>query len=277
MSASEIHLFRMSAAGAFRWRSCSLLCFLVALLASANTLRADEPDPAVEATHKALRDSANFPWYDPETDDLRDLHAKARADEDTDTRKHGWEWEVKPLNTPNISWQFPTLWQIVQYTAMTLLVALILGLVFLLLRYFLKQEEEIGSPGAALSLEDQQGEIDRVEQLPFVVRRPGGDLLSEARALYEQGRYGEAIVYLYSYQLLQLDRHHLIHLAKGKTNRQYLREVRQEPRLRSILHGTMIAFEDYFFGHHDLDRERFEECWQRLDEFHGALEQGVLA
>lgn len=253
------------------------LCCCFALLAQANLLRADEPDATVEAA-RALRDSGDFPWYDPQTDELRDLHAKARQDEDTDTRKHGWEWEVKPLNTSaNVKWQFPTLWQIVQYTAMGLLVALILGLVFLLLRYFLKQEEEIGSPGAALALEDRQGEVDRVEQLPFVVRRPGGDLLSEARAMYEQGRYGEAMIYLYSYQLVQLDRHHLIHLAKGKTNRQYLREVRQEPKLRTILHGSMIAFEDFFFGRHDLDRERFEQCWQRLDEFHSALEQGVPA
>lgn len=253
-------------------------CCAVALSTQASALRADEPDPAVEAGKQAFQDSANYPWYDPETDDLRDLHAKARQDEDTDTRKHGWEWEVPQSTAPNLSWQFPTLWQIVQYTAMALLVVLILGLVVLLLRYFLKQEEELGSPGAATSPEDRASEVDRVEQLPFVVRRPGGDLLSEARALYEQGRYGEAMVYLYSYQLVQLDRHHMIQLAKGKTNRQYLREVRQEPRLRTILHGSIIAFEDFFFGHHDLDRQRFEECWQRLDEFHGALEQqGALA
>lgn len=254
-----------------------IFCWFLALSVQAIVLRADEPGPAVEAGKQAFRDSASFPWYDPETDDLRDLHAKARQDEDTDTRKHGWEWEP-PQTNANINWQYPTLWQIVQYMAMALLVVLILGLVVLLLRYFLKQEDDIGSPGAAISSEDRVGEVDRVEQLPFVVRRPGGDLLSEARALYEQGRYGEAMVYLYSYQLVQLDRHHMIHLAKGKTNRQYLREVRQEPRLRTILHGSIVAFEDFFFGHHDLDRQRFEECWQRLDEFHGALEQhGALA
>jgi hypothetical protein len=242
-------------------------------------LRAQDADPAVEAGHQALRDSGDLPWYDPETDGLRDLHAKTRQNEDTDTRKHGWEWELPKRNTtPRVNWQFPTIWEFVQYTAIVLLVVLVIGLVILLLRYFLKQEEELGSPGAAQAFEDQQSEVDRVEQLPFVVRRPGGDLLSEARALYEQGRYGEAMVYLYSYQLVQLDRHQVIHLAKGKTNRQYLREVRQAPQLRDILHTSMIAFEDFFFGRHDLNRMRFEQCWQRLDEFHGALEQqGALA
>lgn len=257
----------------------SLLGLALALCAQGTSLAWEDSDEAIDAARRAFRDSATFPWYDAETDELRDLHAKARQNEDTDTRKHGWEWELPQNNTTptRISWQFPTVWQFVQYTAMGLLVALILGLVFLLIRYFLKQEEEIGSPSAALTLEDRQAEVDRVEQLPFVVRRPGGDLLSEARTLYEQGRYSEAIVYLYSYQLVQLDRHHVIHLTKGKTNRQYLREVRDEPRLRSILHRTMIAFEDVFFGHHELGREDFEQCWQRLDEFHGVLEQGALA
>lgn len=251
---------------------CLLLC-----LALCSTLPADEPDP-IEAGRQALQESADYPWYDAEADDLRDLNAKEKATEDSDTRKHGWEVETPQINIqPNSSnWQFPTLWQFVQFMAMGLLVALIIGLVYLLIRYFLKQEEDLGSPDAAFKAENSEGEVDRVEQLPFVVRRPGGDLLSEARTLYEQGRYGEAIVYLYSYQLVQLDRNHLIHLAKGKTNRQYLREVREQPTLRGILHLTMIAFEDVFFGHHDLDRDRFEQCWRRLDEFHAALEQGAL-
>jgi hypothetical protein len=247
------------------------------LFALAFPTHAQETDP-VEAGRNALRDSANYPWYDRETDDLRDLDAKTKEGEDSETRKKGWEWEVRPSQPSNTSWnwQFPPLVTIFQYTAMALLAVLIIVLVFLLIRYFLK-EEELGTPGAEVKFEDREAEIDRVEQLPFVVRRPGGDFLSEARALYEQGRYGEAIIYLYSYELVQLDRHQHIHLAKGKTNRQYLREVRNEPVLRGILHRTMITFEDVFFGRHNLDRARFEECWQRLDEFHGALEQGALA
>jgi hypothetical protein len=260
------------------YRACLTLALLMAVAAG---LRAEEPtdDPAIDAGRKALRDSASYPWYDSETDGLRDLHAKAKADDDTDTRKTGWQWELPPVTPVNVSpprWQFPTLWSVVQYSAIALLIALIVGLVVLLIRYFLKMEETSAS-GSELSFDEKPAEIDGVEQLPFVVRRPTGDFLSEARALYEQGRYAEAIIYLYSYQLVQLDRHQHIHLSKGKTNRQYLREIRSEPTLRGMLHRTMIAFEDVFFGHHDLDRSRFEECWQRLDEFHRQLEQGAAA
>jgi len=114
-------------------------------------------------------------------------------------------------------------------------------------------------------------DVDRVEALPFAVRKPTGDFLAEARRLYEAGDYSEAIIYLFSYQLVELDRQHLIRLAKGKTNRQYLRELRARLTLRSILETTVVRFEDAFFGRKTLTRERFEQSWQRLDEFHAEL------
>ena len=80
------------------------------------------------------------------------------------------------------------------------------------------------------------------------------------------------MIYLFSYELVQLDRQHLIRLAKGKTNRQYLRELRQRPPLQAILEPTMIAFEDAFFGRKTLSRERFENCWQRVEEFSRQLD-----
>ena len=88
------------------------------------------------------------------------------------------------------------------------------------------------------------------------------------------GDYSEAIIYLFSYQLVELDRHHVIRLTKGKTNRQYLRETRAAARaLHRSSETTMIAFEDAFFGHKTLTREQFEQCWQRLDEFQAELDR----
>ena len=95
--------------------------------------------------------------------------------------------------------------------------------------------------------------------------------MAEARRLYEAGQYSDAIIYLFSYELVQLDKHHIIRLAKGKTNRQYIRETRQRPHLAAVLEITMIAFEDAFFGRKTLSREAFERSWQRLDEFQGEL------
>ena len=67
-----------------------------------------------------------------------------------------------------------------------------------------------------------------------------------------------------------------IRLTRGKTNRQYLREIRRRPRLVELLEMTMIAFEDVFFGHHALGRARFESCYHRLDEFETQVREAVV-
>jgi hypothetical protein len=66
---------------------------------------------------------------------------------------------------------------------------------------------------------------------------------------------------------VELDRGQAIRLAKGKTNRQYLRELTPKPDLKGLVEQSMLAFEDVFFGGRALDRSRFEDCWRRLPEF----------
>ena len=69
----------------------------------------------------------------------------------------------------------------------------------------------------------------------------------------------------------------MIRLAKGKTNRQYLREITRSGRraLGDILEQTLLAFEDVFFGDRELPRDRFEACWQQLAEFDRLLQQSA--
>jgi hypothetical protein len=145
-------------------------------------------------------------------------------------------------------------------------IAIGLGLgavLFLLWRAFLlrPRDQEAGEADA------EAGHAARIESLPFPVTQGRRDLLAEARRHYEQGNYRQAIIYLFSFQLVRLDRQQIIHLAKGKTNRQYLREVGAQQTLRRIIEHTMVAFEDVFFGNHAIDRERFEACWSRVGEF----------
>jgi hypothetical protein len=157
-----------------------------------------------------------------------------------------------------------------QVLGLSLLTLIIGALIVFLVMAFLKGEQT-QTQGAKFI--DTSSDVDRVEDLPFQLKKPSGDFLSEAQRLYEAGKYSEAIIYLFSYQLVALDKRHVIRLAKGKTNRQYLRETRSREPLKQLLQRTMISFEDVFFGHHDLSRERFEESWRRLDEFHQQLER----
>ncbi len=92
-------------------------------------------------------------------------------------------------------------------------------------------------------------------------------MLAAARRAYEEGDFSTAIVYLFSHQLIELDRHQCIRLAKGKTNRQYLRELAQRADLRMLLSETMVRFERVFFGDQRLDQAAFEDCWRQLPQF----------
>ena len=133
----------------------------------------------------------------------------------------------------------------------------------------LRRESLLALQGERGSVAEQVLAADaRIESLPFPVRRTQDDLLNAARQQYEAGKFGEAIVYLFSYQLLQLDKSHWVRLANGKTNRQYLQEVSRHRELQNLLLETMLIFEDFFFGNHTIDRARFESCWNQLDYFH---------
>jgi hypothetical protein len=149
--------------------------------------------------------------------------------------------------------------------AWTLLAVVLVGLVMALFAFARKGAR--GAAGESAADEDQLVAADRIEVLGYLAERPRDDLLGQARRHYLQGNYGEAIIYLFSYQLVELDKHAVIRLAKGKTNRQYLRETARMAALRSPLERTMIAFEGVFFGRKDLDREGFETCWNALAEF----------
>ncbi|MEX2174977.1 MAG: DUF4129 domain-containing protein [Pirellulaceae bacterium] len=227
---------------------------------------------AVQAAKEALSGRTKFPFYDRQKDDVRQLNVEPPKDADSANRKTKWAGKgtkSKARSTAGGN-SAGLLGGLLQGFGLTLLVVAIVALALLIAWAFLKQET---TETAAQKVIETSREVDRVEALPFQVRKPTGDFLSEARRLYEGGNYSEAIVYLYSYQLVQLDKHHVLRLAKGKTNRQYLRETRPRPVLRDILDQTMISFEDVFFGQHPLGREPFEACWRRLDEFHGELER----
>lgn len=255
----------------------SLLLFvlLVALpgAALAQPLSASDED-SVEAGREALNGRTSFPFYDAKQDDVRRLDVKEDAAKKPESGGNQWTSPNKAAAAPRgrlSTSGFGTIFQVFGLGLLTLIIA---GVVILLVKAFMQGEQ---AQTQGIKFVDTSADIDRVEDLPFQLKKPTGDFLSEARRLYEAGKYSEAIVYLFSYQLVALDKRHVIHLAKGKTNRQYLRETRSREPIKQLLQRTMISFEDVFFGHHDLSRDRFEESWNRLDEFHQQLERVEVA
>jgi hypothetical protein len=259
-------------------RSIPLLLLAVILVtlptfAFAQSTSASDEE-AIEAGREALNGRTSFPFYDAKQDDVRRIDVRPEADKKPESTGKNWAPKTKTTPVRGRGFVFSGFGPFFQILGLGLLTLIIAGVVVLLVKAFMAGEQ---TQTQGIKFVDTAADIDRVEDLPFQLKKPSGDFLSEARRLYEAGKYSEAIVYLFSYQLVALDKRHVIHLAKGKTNRQYLRETRSRESLKQLLQRTMISFEDVFFGHHDLSRDRFEESWNRLDEFHQQLEQVELA
>lgn len=251
-----------------------LLSIALAVVALSRAASAAPPlteDNAVETGKDILAGDGRYPWYDRGKDEVRPLNVAPRDAADSKNRNSKWTKTNTATGGGRRMPQFSFFGAALQWVGLTVLVALLVLIALLIAKAFLK--EEVSDDVILRKAIDSSRDADRVEALPFQVRKPTSDFLSEARRLYEAGEYSEAIIYLFSYELVQLDRQHLIRLAKGKTNRQYVRELRQRPALRHILETTVVGFEDAFFGRKTLTRERFEQSWQRLDEFHAELAQ----
>jgi hypothetical protein len=203
-----------------------------------------DPEQAISDGAKALDSWWDYPWYDDQSDDVRPINVQPRAQAaPTRTRSGTSSWGLEWLG-----------W---------LLIALVVvGVLVMVLRTYWAGGFRGSSTGKA-NVVGAAVSVDRLEELPFQLERGTDDLLGEARRAAEAGDFDRAIVLLYSHQLLELDKRDAIRLTKGKTNRQYLRELRLHPGFAPLLATSMVAFEDVYFGGHSLGRERFEECWRQ--------------
>lgn len=258
---------------------------------SAAAAQAAEPDASIEAGRRALDRGGLYPWYDAMRDDVRPLPAPDDDfDDDLDSesdptsemdegpgsgvpsrRSSGSDsdsgWGSEDDSSPRQSISPPNLPTLpgFQVFAWLLVAAALLAVTYVVVWAFWSL-----LPGRRAVRDDDdsddQDRLRRRDALPTVARFQAG-LLDEARRRYEAADFDNAIVYLFCHQLVQLDRHDRIRLTRGKTNRQYLRELDPQTDLRKILQQSMSTFEDAFFGHHAIDRTRFEGCWNRLEEF----------
>jgi hypothetical protein len=240
----------------------------LALTAPASAQSPDS-DP-VRAGAAALRSSGSYPWYDSDQDQIRAVEVESSTG---DAAHRASTWEVSPSSWNWPDWDLSGLTPVARFLGYVVLALVLVALAALIVRLFKNVRLPRAEPGELDEEVEKRGDIDRIEALPFPVLRQRGDLLEAARQAYLAGRYDDAIVCLFSYFLVRLDRAQLLRLARGKTNRQYLREVGWRSPAGDILAPTMVAFEDVYFGRHPLDRSRFEACWNRLDEFHSLVRE----
>jgi hypothetical protein len=236
---------------------------------------------------RALNSIGQPRWYNRSED--RYAPPRVNPEPDNSIRKQGWlasevsasSKKKRPFSDFNWGpWNFGNwgsasdLFSAVVLTVLAVLIAVSLALlIFYSLRNYVPSRFRQSSPPGAIEIDPS-----RVVDLPFEAQQSSyQNPLEQAEAFMQAGRYQEAVVYLYAYQLLALDRSRKIELHKGKTNRMYLRELHAEAQLQSIVQQTMLLFEAVFFGKHEIDRDSFEACWQLLPEFHRILAPAGVA
>ncbi len=259
-----------------RTATIALLCLVIlpAATGAATSIHPASDDPAVEAGREALENSGRYPWYDAEKDAVQLIDVKP-------LRGGFWEWFWDLF--PDWNWGFGGggsvggLATFLRVLTFGLIVVVALVLVFFLVRAFIKQENIEPALGAGGLGDDEAEGRRRIEALPFQLAADMSNLLEAARHYRDRGEFGEAVKYLFSYQLVQLDRYNLIRMTRGKTNRQYLHELGRGHNRWPHVDETMTAFEDFCFGSRAIHRPRFEACWSLMTHFDTQLSQPLAA
>ena len=245
----------------------AMLLFFFLLLVFPAILSSQEYETAAE---KAVG-YQKFPWQDSgelvalDTEDPGQASSLDRASVPKGKRRN--------TNMPNFT--MPGNWVAyfngILWVLIGLLIALIAGA---LIWMYLKMEKNTRNSSKFEDYDQEEMIAERIKQLPFELKRNRpGNLSDQARQFAQQGNYSRAMMYLFSHVLLALDKNEFIKLKKGKTNRQYLNEIRRHSDISEYYTLVMIPFEDSFFGNHQISQQRFESCWSKLEGFESQVNQ----
>lgn len=208
-----------------------------------------------------------YPWYDADSDQVKRMEMNERPQIRSINRESiplkpvtGTKPTAKKSNWGN----FGSLLSGLSMFVWVLIGAVIIGIAAVLFWAFLLMEPNIPQDD---ELSRRRSMAESIKQLPFDLDSESGDFRLAAHNAYLAGDFGAAMTYLFSHVLVALDQKGLIRLRRGKTNRQYLRELRPYRSLANSYQRMMVPFEATFFGGHDLAKQDFESCWNQLDDF----------
>jgi hypothetical protein len=232
-----------------------------------------QQEDAVERVKEILDANASSSWYDSTADDYH--IPKDFKKRDPEGRMSSWRGSISPTGISNNGgnnafWSALAAWFL---SAIPYLLGLILLLVGILLALWFLKPEMFSRAAKKADFRSRSIDLERIIDLPFSVESEKFDPLKEIEKCMSAGEFERATIYLFAYQLLQLDANQKIVLQRGKTNRTYLRELRKHSEIKSIVEPTMVAFEDVFFGRYRMTKETFLENWKRLEQFHQLLNE----
>ena len=119
--------------------------------------------------------------------------------------------------------------------------------------------------------EEPETRARRLETLAPEARDRYDDLLAAATDAYARGDYRAAIIFYFSWLLVEMDKRGFVLLDKGKTNLEYWSELEGTGALRDIYRAVMRRFESVYFGGMAISQEVFDRVWTLRDSFAGIM------
>jgi hypothetical protein len=241
---------------------------------------------AIELDRDSARRGSNRVWYDSEKDEIRFPASQLENNDISDRHEsiasqrsssfwRRWFGDWSGNSNGSGTWGgltdfFETLLHAWRLFLILLLVLIVSATLYLLARMgvlpgFTRPRKS--SPRG----EDIELQKAKISDLPFEMEQPVGGLRAQAERLRAQGDYSKAMLYLFSYLLVELDSKHCIRLERGKTNGGYLRDLRVRPWLHSYMKRAAGAFEWVYFGRHSLDATTFDALWDQLTAFESQI------
>ena len=147
-------------------------------------------------------------------------------------------------------------------------------LVLLLLRAFITT---FGAPRLpARELPPSAPPPDEDDALPDVPNLPSADLLTAAREALNAGRPGEAVLLARGAALRKLGEASRLRLHRSKTDREYVRALRNAPDTQRELREVVGAVEHHKWGGDPLEESRARSAISAVERLLGALGAGLL-
>lgn len=189
-------------------------------------------------------------------------------------------WNTTSSTTNSTSTSWADFWEAISTFFYYLLwIALAIGAILLVV--WLSKNQELAMwfnrrKKTTQHTEDVLAQQARYSDLPVEIEKGLLGLRAQAAEYRDQGDYSRAIVYLFSYLLVELDQAQLIALAKGKTNYRYLRELNGHRHLQSRLRDVVSLFEAAYFGRRTLTKEQFDTVWLDLAKVEESIKNSLL-
>ena len=230
------------------------------------------------STHSLVAQNLeSMPWVDQESGEISPTGLGEREAALTRDRESIPEAVIKkkpktapataraPLTAPSVGLGF--MGTVFVYGFLGIAVLVLIGLLVWIVMNS-RVEIELGSDDIS---RPDRSIAESIRHLPFEMDVTKGDFRQQAQAAYQSGNFRMALIFLFSHVLVTLDQAKLVRLKKGKTNRQYLRELSDSPPLVRYYGDVMVPFEQTFFGDYPVTKEVFDNCWRGLDDFQSTV------